>query len=71
MAPRYFAVAAIRLYQKVISPMLPNSCRFYPSCSQYTVQAIRKYGAFKGTLMGSWRIMRCNPFSKGGFDPVK
>ncbi|MDP9425019.1 MAG: membrane protein insertion efficiency factor YidD [Actinomycetota bacterium] len=64
-------MAAIRLYQKVISPMLPNSCRFYPSCSQYTVQAIRKYGAFKGTLMGSWRIMRCNPFSKGGFDPVK
>ena len=51
--------------------MLPNSCRFYPSCSQYTVLVIQKYGVLRGVLMGSWRIMRCNPFSKGGFDPVR
>ncbi|QIN80571.1 membrane protein insertion efficiency factor YidD [Rubrobacter marinus] len=71
MSPRNAAVAAIKLYQRAISPMLPNSCRFYPSCSEYTLLAIRKYGVVRGVLMGSWRIMRCNPFSKGGFDPVR
>ena len=71
MGPRNLAVAAIKSYQRVISPMLPDSCRFYPSCSQYTLVAVRKYGVFRGILMGSWRIMRCNPFSKGGFDPVR
>ena len=68
---RGLAVAAIKLYQRAISPGLPNSCRFYPSCSQYTVQAIEKHGALRGVSMGAWRIMRCNPFSKGGFDPVR
>ena len=71
MGPRNLAVAAIKFYQKAISPMLPNSCRFHPSCSQYTVLAIQKHGVLRGILMGSWRIMRCNPFSKGGFDPVR
>ncbi len=71
MSPRNAAVAAIRLYQRALSPMLPDSCRFYPSCSEYTVLAIRRHGVLKGILMGSWRIMRCNPFSKGGFDPVR
>lgn len=71
MGRRDLAVATIKLYQRLVSPMLPNSCRFYPSCSQYTVLAILKYGVLKGILMGSWRIMRCNPFSKGGFDPVR
>ena len=71
MSPRYLAVTMIRLYQRAISPMLPKSCRFHPSCSQYTIRAIQKYGAFVGVLMGVWRIMRCNPFSKGGFDPVR
>ncbi len=71
MSPRALAVAAVRLYQRAISPMLPNSCRFYPSCSEYTVLAIQKRGLLRGILMGSWRIMRCNPFSKGGFDPVR
>ncbi len=71
MSPRNAAVAAIELYRRAISPMLPDSCRFYPSCSQYTVLAIEKHGVLKGILMGSWRIMRCNPFSKGGFDPVR
>ncbi len=71
MSSRNVAVAAIELYQRAVSPMLPNSCRFYPSCSEYTVLAIRKYGVVRGIYMGSWRIMRCNPFSKGGFDPVR
>ena len=71
MGSRSLVVAAIRLYQRAISPMLPASCRFYPSCSEYTVLAIWKHGVFKGILLGSWRIMRCNPFSKGGFDPVR
>ncbi len=71
MSPRALAVAAVKLYQRAISPMLPDSCRFYPSCSQYTILAIQRHGALRGILMGSWRIMRCNPFSKGGFDPVR
>ncbi|MBX6763717.1 MAG: membrane protein insertion efficiency factor YidD [Rubrobacteraceae bacterium] len=61
----------IRLYQRFVSPAFPPSCRFYPSCSEYAVQAIRKHGPFKGTLMAVWRLLRCNPFCKGGYDPVK
>lgn len=65
------AVFLIRLYQKFISPLFPPSCRFFPSCSEYAAQAFTKYGIFKGTLKSVWRILRCNPFNKGGFDPVK
>ena len=61
----------IRIYQKFISPLTPPSCRFYPSCSEYAVQAYQKHGVFKGTAMAIWRILRCNPFNKGGYDPVK
>lgn len=69
--PRIPLLALIRLYQKTISPGLPaGTCRFYPSCSHYGYQAIYKYGAIKGSLMASWRILRCNPFNRGGFDPV-
>lgn len=61
----------IRLYQATISRGLPpNTCRFYPSCSHYGFQAIYKHGALKGTLMAIWRVLRCNPFNPGGFDPV-
>ncbi|MEN6593873.1 MAG: membrane protein insertion efficiency factor YidD [Clostridiaceae bacterium] len=63
-------VAIIRFYQKNISPLLPPSCRFQPTCSQYAIEAIQKYGALKGGAMAFWRILRCNPFSKGGYDPV-
>ncbi|MEN6338835.1 MAG: membrane protein insertion efficiency factor YidD [Clostridiaceae bacterium] len=63
-------VAIIRFYQKNISPLLPPSCRFQPTCSQYAIEAIQKYGVFKGGAMALWRILRCNPFSKGGYDPV-
>lgn len=69
--PRIPLLALIRLYQKVVSPALPEgTCRFYPSCSHYGYQAIYKYGALKGSLMATWRVIRCNPFNRGGFDPV-
>ena len=61
-------------YQKHISSWLGNrgiKCKYYPSCSEYTKQAVEKYGAFKGSILGIWRILRCNPFSKGGYDPLK
>lgn len=63
----------IEHYQKEISPRKPKNCRcpYTPSCSEYTKQAIIKYGAFRGILKGAWRIFRCNPFTKGGHDPVK
>lgn len=60
----------IRFYQRVISPGLPATCRFYPSCSEYGYQAISKYGIIKGGWMAVWRILRCNPFCRGGYDPV-
>ena len=69
--PRYLLLALIRVYQKTISPALPpDTCRFYPSCSHYGYQAIYKYGAIKGSWMAAWRVLRCNPFNPGGFDPV-
>lgn len=64
------ALAFIRFYQRYISPLLGSSCRYYPSCSHYTYEAIEKYGALKGSWMGAKRIARCHPFAKGGFDPV-
>lgn len=64
------ALAAIHVYQRFISPMLPASCRFYPTCSQYAYEAIAKYGIIKGSRLAIWRILRCNPFCRGGYDPV-
>lgn len=61
----------IKLYQKFISPLFPPSCRFYPTCSEYSAQAFAKYGVFKGGAKSIWRILRCNPFNKGGYDPVE
>jgi hypothetical protein len=69
--PRWPLLALIRLYQKTLSRTLPpDTCRFYPSCSHYGYLAIYKYGVIKGGLMASWRVLRCNPFNRGGFDPV-
>lgn len=68
--PRRVAIALIRFYQKAISPYLPPSCRFYPTCSEYTLLAIRKYGVLKGGWMGFKRLLRCQPLAKGGYDPV-
>jgi uncharacterized protein len=69
--PREILNSAIRAYQRFVSPLLPPSCRFSPSCSQYARIAVQKHGVLKGSLMGGWRVLRCNPFSKGGFDPVE
>lgn len=69
--PRLPLLALIRLYQATLSRTLPaNTCRFYPSCSHYGYQAIYKHGALKGSLLAAWRILRCNPFNRGGYDPV-
>jgi putative membrane protein insertion efficiency factor len=64
-------VALIRGYRRFVSPMLPPSCRFAPSCSLYTLQAIEKYGLLRGGFMGARRVLRCHPFCEGGFDPVQ
>ncbi|WP_419825017.1 membrane protein insertion efficiency factor YidD [Anoxybacterium hadale] len=61
----------IRGYQKLISPLFPASCRFYPTCSQYFLQAVEKYGAVKGSFLGVKRILKCHPFHPGGYDPLK
>lgn len=60
----------IRFYQTAISPNTKPKCKYFPTCSQYTYEAIEIHGAFKGTFMGIWRILRCNRWSKGGYDPV-
>ena len=60
----------IRAYKKFISPVLPKACRFTPTCSEYAIEAIEKFGVIRGSVLASYRIMRCNPFSKGGYDPV-
>ena len=64
-------IKIIEFYQKHISPGLGARCKFYPTCSEYTKQAINKYGALKGSLKGFKRILKCNPLSKGGYDPLK
>jgi len=61
----------IRAYQYAISPMLGPRCRYYPSCSEYAVQAIERYGILRGLVLAGWRVLRCNPFSRGGYDPVE
>lgn len=64
-------IAMIRFYQRYISPYkVYTHCKYIPTCSEYAVQAIQKYGVFKGCLLAAWRILRCNPFAKGGYDPV-
>lgn len=66
-----FLIFLIRLYRKFISPLKKPCCRFYPTCSQYAIQAIEKYGSLKGGFMSIKRILKCNPFHPGGYDPVK
>ncbi|WP_352418576.1 membrane protein insertion efficiency factor YidD [Proteiniborus sp.] len=65
------AVFFIKLYQKLISPLKPKTCRFYPTCSEYSIQAIEKYGFIKGSFKSIKRILRCNPFNPGGYDPLE
>jgi uncharacterized protein len=70
LLPRRTLAGLVRGYQIVISPMLPPRCRFYPSCSQYALEAITRHGALKGTWLATRRLLRCHPFHPGGFDPV-
>ena len=63
-------IACIKVYQYTLSPMLGPRCRYYPSCSNYAVEALREHGAVRGLGLATWRVLRCNPFSNGGYDPV-
>jgi putative membrane protein insertion efficiency factor len=65
----YVLIQMVRFYQRAISPLIWSSCRFTPTCSQYMILAIEKYGPIRGVWKGLWRIMRCHPFHPGGFDP--
>jgi putative membrane protein insertion efficiency factor len=65
------AIAPIELYRRFISPGLPRRCKYEPSCSRYAVQAIERYGILRGLVLAGWRLLRCNPWSHGGFDPVE
>ncbi len=67
---KWIMLSLIRFYKKFISPLLPPSCIYTPTCSEYMYEAIQIHGVFRGTWMGTRRILRCNPFSKGGYDPV-
>jgi hypothetical protein len=70
-ALREVAVAPIKLYQRLISPMVGQRCKYYPSCSEYAVQAVQRFGILRGLVLAVWRVLRCNPWSHGGFDPVE
>lgn len=64
-------LGAIVVYKKFVSPLFPPSCRFTPTCSRYTLDAVEKYGVVRGLCKGAWRVARCHPFSQGGYDPVR
>lgn len=66
----FILITLVRIYQIAISPLKPRTCRFYPTCSTYTLQALQKYGPVKGSILGIKRIMKCHPFHKGGYDPL-
>jgi hypothetical protein len=70
-AARTLAIAPIRLYQKLVSPLFGSRCRYYPSCSEYAAQAIQRFGILRGLVLAGWRLLRCNPWSAGGVDPVE
>jgi uncharacterized protein len=70
-AMRGLAIAPIKLYQRLISPMVGQRCKYYPSCSEYAVQAVQRFGILRGLVLAAWRLLRCNPWSHGGFDPVE
>ena len=68
---RRLAVAPIRAYQLLISPLVGERCKYYPSCSEYAAQAVGRYGILRGLVLAGWRLLRCNPWSHGGYDPVE
>jgi putative membrane protein insertion efficiency factor len=69
-AARKFVLLPLRAYQRLISPALGARCKYYPSCSEYAAQAIERFGILRGLVLAGWRLLRCNPWSHGGFDPV-
>ncbi len=64
-------LAPIRLYRRLVSPLLPARCRYHPSCSEYALEAVASYGIARGLILAAWRLVRCSPFSRGGLDPVE
>ena len=68
---REIVIAPIRVYQRVISPLLPRRCKYHPTCSAYAVDAVREFGILRGLVLAGWRLLRCNPWSHGGYDPVE
>lgn len=64
-------IAIISLYRRLISPLMPRRCKYHPSCSEYSIEALREWGLVRGSAMSVWRLLRCNPLSPGGFDPVR
>jgi putative membrane protein insertion efficiency factor len=70
VSARRVAVGLVRIYQRCVSPLLPASCRYFPTCSEYAIDAIEVHGLIRGSLLATWRIARCNPWSRGGFDPI-
>jgi putative membrane protein insertion efficiency factor len=67
---RSMVIGPIRLYQRVVSPVFGDRCKYYPSCSEYAAQAVERFGILRGLALAGWRLLRCNPWSHGGFDPV-
>jgi putative membrane protein insertion efficiency factor len=67
---RSVLIAPIRAYQRFISPALPRRCKYHPTCSAYAAQSIKRFGILRGSLLAGWRLLRCNPWSHGGYDPV-
>jgi len=70
-ALRKVVVLPIRVYQRLISPVLGDRCKYYPSCSEYAAQAVERFGILRGLVLAGWRLLRCNPWSNGGYDPVE
>jgi putative membrane protein insertion efficiency factor len=70
-APRAIVLAPVVAYQKLISPAIPRRCKYEPTCSRYAVEAVRRYGILRGLALAGWRLLRCNPWSYGGYDPVE
>ena len=70
-APRSVVVAPVRFYQRFVSPAIPQRCKYHPSCSHYSVTAVRQYGILRGLILSAWRLLRCNPWSHGGVDFVE
>ena len=68
---KYLAIGLVRIYQLLLSPVLGGSCKYHPSCSQYAIDALRRYGFLRGSILAGWRLLRCNPWSHGGVDYVE